>query len=403
MRLFALVDLSLLQCETFLNDIQEKSVLEKFIQLEELFQLDEMIKEYPETDLQQFSSRNPQRNDPIHQNTQEYRYPYNLALLDKSNIFRYSKWLFLWGKAFILNSWVQEFLYNLSDTIKAFSILLLTDLCIGFHSPHGWELMIGYIYKDFGFAHYEQILSGLVSTFPVILDTIFKYWIFRYLNRVSPSLVGRDYSLHICLTHDIYNNLGIHFKCISNLPSRIYKNPREATGRIVCANCHLASKPVDIEVPQAVLPDTVFEAVVKIPYDMQLNNPPRRISPEMKEKIGNLLFRIYRPNKKNILVIGPVPGQKYSEITFPILAPDLLLIKISLLKISYIRENRGGVRFIRCSKIKFYATTKKGDTKTIVDASNERQVIDIIPRGLELLVSEGESIKLDQPLTSNPN
>jgi apocytochrome f len=41
-------------------------------------------------------------------------------------------------------------------------------------------------------------------------------------------------------------------------------------GRIVCANCNLASKPVYIEVPQAVLPDTVFEAVVKIPYDMQL-------------------------------------------------------------------------------------------------------------------------------------
>ncbi|WOG80891.1 hypothetical protein DCAR_0100036 [Daucus carota subsp. sativus] len=49
-----------------------------------------------------------------------------------------------------------------------------------------------------------------------------------------------------------------------------YENPREATGRIVCANCHLANKPVDIEVPQTVLPDTVFEAVVRIPYDMQL-------------------------------------------------------------------------------------------------------------------------------------
>ncbi|KAK8940531.1 Apocytochrome f [Platanthera zijinensis] len=47
-----------------------------------------------------------------------------------------------------------------------------------------------------------------------------------------------------------------------------YENPREATGRIVCANCHLAKKPVDIEVPQAVLP--FFEAVVRIPYDMQL-------------------------------------------------------------------------------------------------------------------------------------
>lgn len=49
-----------------------------------------------------------------------------------------------------------------------------------------------------------------------------------------------------------------------------YENPREATGRIVCANCHLANKPVDIEVPQAVLPDTVFEAVVRIPYDKQV-------------------------------------------------------------------------------------------------------------------------------------
>ncbi|KAL2922383.1 Cytochrome f [Bienertia sinuspersici] len=49
-----------------------------------------------------------------------------------------------------------------------------------------------------------------------------------------------------------------------------YENPREATGRIVCANCHLANKPVDIEVSQAVLQDTVFEAIVRIPYDMQL-------------------------------------------------------------------------------------------------------------------------------------
>ena len=39
----------------------------------------------------------------------------------------------------------------------------------------------------------------------------------------------------------------------------------------------------------------------------------------------------------------------------------------------------------------------------IVDASDGHQVVDIIPPGPELLVSEGESIKLDQPLTSNPN
>ena len=46
---------------------------------------------------------------------------------------------------------------------------------------------------------------------------------------------------------------------------------------------------------------------------------------------------------------------------------------------------------------------KGGYEISIVDASDGRQVIDTIPPGPELLVSEGESIKLDQPLTSNPN
>ena len=46
-----------------------------------------------------------------------------------------------------------------------------------------------------------------------------------------------------------------------------YDSPREATGKIVCANCHLAKKLTQVEVPQSVMPDTVFKAVVKVPYD----------------------------------------------------------------------------------------------------------------------------------------
>ena len=40
------------QSEIFLNDIQEKSIIKKVRELEELFLLDEMLKEYPETHLQ---------------------------------------------------------------------------------------------------------------------------------------------------------------------------------------------------------------------------------------------------------------------------------------------------------------------------------------------------------------
>nr|YP_009927413.1 envelope membrane protein [Viburnum burejaeticum]QES95166.1 envelope membrane protein [Viburnum burejaeticum] len=186
------------QSEIFLNDIQEKSILEKFIELEKLVLLEEMIKEYSETHLQNLRIG-------IHKETIQLIKIHNEdrihTILDFStNIICFvilSGYSILGNEELcILNSWAQEFLYNLSDTIKAFSILLLTDLCIGFHSPHGWELMIGSVYKDFGFVHNDQIISGLVSTFPVILDTIFKYWIFRYLNRVSPSLVVIYHSMN---------------------------------------------------------------------------------------------------------------------------------------------------------------------------------------------------------------
>lgn len=183
------------QSETFLTDIQEKSILEKFIELEELLLLDEIIKEYPEIHLHIGIHKETIQLIKINNEDHIHR-----ILHLSTNIICFiilSAYSILGNEELvILNSWVQEFLYNLSDTIKAFSILLLTDLCIGFHSPHGWELMIGYVYKDFGFAHNEQIISGLVSTFPVIIDTIFKYWIFHYLNRLSPSLVVIYHSMN---------------------------------------------------------------------------------------------------------------------------------------------------------------------------------------------------------------
>nr|YP_009123537.1 chloroplast envelope membrane protein [Physalis peruviana]YP_009518007.1 chloroplast envelope membrane protein [Physalis angulata]YP_009518092.1 chloroplast envelope membrane protein [Physalis pruinosa]YP_009828572.1 chloroplast envelope membrane protein [Physalis pubescens]YP_009828658.1 chloroplast envelope membrane protein [Physalis minima]YP_010710479.1 chloroplast envelope membrane protein [Physalis cordata]AKZ21789.1 envelope membrane protein [Physalis heterophylla]AKZ21790.1 envelo len=186
------------QSEIFFNNIQEKSLLEKFIELEELLFLDEMIKEYSETHFEEFGIGIHKETIQLIKIQNENRI--HMILHFSTNIICFiilSGYSILGNeKLVILNSWAQEFLYNLSDTVKAFSILLLTDLCIGFHSPHGWELIIGSIYKDFGFVHNDQIISALVSTFPVILDTIFKYWIFRYLNRLSPSLVVIYHSMN---------------------------------------------------------------------------------------------------------------------------------------------------------------------------------------------------------------
>ncbi|PHT39014.1 Chloroplast envelope membrane protein [Capsicum baccatum] len=186
------------QFEIFLNTIQEKSLLEKFIELEELLFLDEMIKEYSKTHLEEFGIG-------IHTETiqlikMQNENPIHTILHFSTNIICFiilSGYSILGNeKLVILNSWAQEFLYNISDTIKTFSILLLTDLCIGFHSLRGWKLIIESIYKDFGFVHNDQIISGLISTFLVIIDTIFKYWIFRYLNRLIPSLVVIYHSIN---------------------------------------------------------------------------------------------------------------------------------------------------------------------------------------------------------------
>nr|YP_010007563.1 CemA [Passiflora capsularis]QNR06406.1 CemA [Passiflora capsularis] len=177
--------------ETFFNDTQEKSILAKFIEFEELLLLDEMIKEYPESHLQKFRIEIQKETIEWIKIHNEDRIHTILCFSTNLICFVILSGYYILGKEklIILNSWVQEFLYNLNDTIKALSILFLSELCIGYHSTGLWELMIGSVCKDFGFTHNDQILPVLASILPVIGDTIFKYWVFDYLNRISPSLV----------------------------------------------------------------------------------------------------------------------------------------------------------------------------------------------------------------------
>jgi apocytochrome f len=222
-----------------------------------------------------------------------------------------------------------------------------------------------------------------------------------------------------------------------------YENPREANGRIVCANCHLAQKPVDIEVPQSVLPDSVFEAVVEIPYDKQIKQvlgngkkgalnvgavlilpegfqiaPPERISEELKLKVGNLYYQPYSEDKKNIIVVGPVPGETYSEMIFPILSPDPAKDKdIYFLKYPiYLGGNRGRGQLYptgeKSNNTVYTAsaegtiekiTISKKTTDIVITKADGTTVVNTIPAGPELIVSEGQSVKIDQLLTNNPN
>ncbi|MBL1175711.1 proton extrusion protein PcxA [Pantanalinema sp. GBBB05] len=89
-----------------------------------------------------------------------------------------------------LKSFMDDVVYGLSDSAKAFIIILFTDIFVGFHSPHGWEVLLDGVAKHLGLPANHAFIFLFIATFPVILDTIFKYWIFRYLNRISPSAVA---------------------------------------------------------------------------------------------------------------------------------------------------------------------------------------------------------------------
>jgi len=223
-----------------------------------------------------------------------------------------------------------------------------------------------------------------------------------------------------------------------------YENPREATGRIVCANCHLAQKPVEVEVPQAVLPDTVFETVVSIPYDLKVKQvtgdgkrgglnvgsvvilpegfvlaPKDRLSKEIKAKTKGVFISPYSKSKQNVLVVGPISGDKNQEIVFPVLSPNPAQNKdVHYLNYPiYVGGNRGRgqvypsgeksnnttVTSTFAGKITSIEDGEKG--KVIVNALTEsgETKTQTIPRGLTLCVKVNDVIKADQPLTLDPN
>ena len=90
----------------------------------------------------------------------------------------------------VLRGFLDEVVYGLSDSAKAFAIILFTDIFVGFHSPEGWTVLLDGIAHHLGLPARENFIMLFIATFPVVLATIFKYWIFRYLNRVSPSSVA---------------------------------------------------------------------------------------------------------------------------------------------------------------------------------------------------------------------
>jgi apocytochrome f len=223
-----------------------------------------------------------------------------------------------------------------------------------------------------------------------------------------------------------------------------YANPREATGRIVCANCHLAKKPTEVEIPQSVLPDTVFEAVVKLPYDLTAQQlagdgspsglnvgavvvlpegfimaPEDRIPEDMREEVENMYIQPYSDDKQNILVVGPLPGEQYQELKFPILSPNPATdknIKFGKYQV-HVGGNRGRGQLYptgaRSNNNVFTASVagtiaavtpiEEGGATVAITGEDGKTVEETVLPGGTLLVAVGDTVTAGQALTTNPN
>jgi len=222
-----------------------------------------------------------------------------------------------------------------------------------------------------------------------------------------------------------------------------YQSPREATGRIVCANCHLAQKTTEVEVPQAVLPDTVFETVVSVPYDLSNKQvtanggrgnlnvgavvilpegfklaPKERLTDELKAKTKGVFIQPYSKEKQNILVVGPISGNKHQEIVFPVLSPDPAQNKnVNYLNYPvFVGGNRGRGQVYPtgeksnnnvltapiAGKVTSIETGEKGARNVTIEGGETSKTIKVTA-AYDLIVKANDVVKFDQALTTDPN
>jgi apocytochrome f len=223
-----------------------------------------------------------------------------------------------------------------------------------------------------------------------------------------------------------------------------YSNPRAANGKLACANCHLNQKAIEIEAPQAVLPNAVFEVEVKVAYDTSRQQigangkkadlnvggivilpegfklaPKSQIPDAVKQKNKGVYISPYSTEFDNILVVGPIAGKTHQELIFPVLAPDPA--KDSNVKYltypMYAGGNRGRGQVyptgeksnmnsfgaVQAGQISEITTSAKEESNITIVNSNGTTTSQIVPAGLTLTVKQGDVVKTDQALNIDPN
>lgn len=178
--------------QLFLNNEMEEEALSELKIFEKKLKFESLIRQAPPISAEVIEE---QVKHKVREIAEEFRGKSNEAI---SNVFADVMSLIAFALVIvtskreiaIVKSFMDDLIYGLSDSAKAFIIILFTDIFVGFHSPHGWEVILEGFAEHVGLAANQSVISLFIATFPVILDTISKYWIFRYLSRLSPSALA---------------------------------------------------------------------------------------------------------------------------------------------------------------------------------------------------------------------
>jgi len=135
--------------------------------------------------------------------------------------------------------------------------------------------------------------------------------------------------------------------------------------------------------------------------------------------VGDLYFQPYSEDKENIIVVGPLPGDEYREMVFPVLSPDPNTDKtVHFGKYQvHVGGNRGrGQVYPTGAKsnnavynasiagnITQIAKADEGGYAVTIQAEDGKTAVDMIPPGPPLLIAEGQTVKAGEALTSDPN
>ncbi|XP_030446606.1 chloroplast envelope membrane protein isoform X1 [Syzygium oleosum] len=92
------------------------------------------------------------------------------------------------SKVSLLKFTGYKIINNISDTGKAFLIILITDICLGYHSESGWQTLLEVIVEHYGVEVDQSAITFFVCLIPVIIDACVKLWLFKFLPRLSPKV-----------------------------------------------------------------------------------------------------------------------------------------------------------------------------------------------------------------------